>query len=55
LKLDGTGVWLPAWGSGSAALMAFTRAVSAKCPSPPSEPAVPITGLPPLTIIPARG
>src|SRR6266704_6724894 len=55
LKLVGTGDWVAALGSGSAALIAFTRAVSAKCPNPPSEPEVPSTGLPPLTIIPARG
>src|SRR5439155_13370879 len=33
--------------------MAFTRAVIVRCPIPPSDPEVPITGLPPLTIMPA--
>src|SRR2546430_16431554 len=35
--------------------MAFTRAVIVRCPIPPSDPEVPSTGLPPLTIIPASG
>ena len=54
-KLDGTWLWLAESGFGSDALIAFTRAVTVRCPIPPSDPAVPSTGLPPLTIIPASG
>ena len=55
LKLVGTGDWFAAVGSGSAALIPFTRAVSVRCPSPPVARAVPITGFPPVTIMPASG
>ena len=54
-KLDGTWLWLAESGLGSDALMAFTRAVIVRCPIPPSDPEVPSTGLPPLTIMPASG
>src|SRR2546425_411379 len=54
-KLDGTWLWLAESGLGSDALMAFTRAVIVRCPIPPNDPEVPITGLPPLTIMPASG
>src|SRR5437660_1138442 len=36
-------------------VIAFTRAVTVRCPIPPSDVAVPNTGLPPLTIMPASG
>src|SRR5207248_10237387 len=35
--------------------MAFTRAVIVRWPIPPSDPEVPSTGFPPLTIMPASG
>ena len=54
-KLDGTWLWLAESGLGSDALIAFTRAVTVRCPIPPSDVAVPNTGLPPLTIMPASG
>src|SRR3989454_4458410 len=54
-KRDGPWLWLAESGLGSDALMAFTRAVIVRCPMPPNDPEVPITGLPPLTIMPASG
>src|SRR5205814_2342064 len=54
-KLDGTWLWLAESGLGSDALMAFTRAVIVRWPIPPSDPEVPSTGFPPLTIMPASG
>src|SRR5256885_7954534 len=54
-KLEGTVLLFAESGFGRLALIAFTRAVTLRCPSPPSDLAVPSTGLPPLTIIPASG
>src|SRR5947208_8477025 len=54
-KLAGTEVVFAESGFGSAALIALTRAVTLTCPIPPSVAAVQMTGLPPLTIIPASG
>src|SRR5919198_1242712 len=54
-KLDGTELWLAESGFGNEALMRLTRVVMDRCPKPPSEPALPSTGLPPDTIMPASG
>src|SRR5256885_7148784 len=54
-KLEGTVLLFAESGFGRLALIAFTRAVTLRCPSPPSDLAVPSTGLPPLTIMPASG
>src|SRR5882672_3079451 len=54
-KLDGTGFWAALSGFGSDALIALTRNAADTCPNPPSVPAAPSTGLPPLTIMPASG
>ena len=44
-KLAGTTGWLAESGLGRAALIPFTRAVTLKCPMPPSDTVVPNPGL----------